>query len=62
MAKKPKYGYARDYFGRVRKSDLYSDENNNDDYTARSHQNNYDYSLFDSEDDHDNYYDNDYYD
>ena len=48
MAKKPKYGYARDRYGRVQDRDSYQEE------IHRSPV--YDYSSYDSEDDHDNYY------
>lgn len=48
MSRKPKYGYARDYFGRVLERDSYKKE---------VHQKpRYDYSSYDREDDHDNYY------
>lgn len=48
MPRKPKYGYARDYFGRVQERDSYKEEV----HPKPS----YDYSSYDREDDHDNYY------
>ena len=51
MSKKPEYGYARDIFGRVQERDRYKEE---------THEKpKYDYSSYDREDDHDNYYYND---
>ena len=54
MARKPKYGYARDYWGRIQERDHYTEEPHN--------KPNYDYSDFDREDDHDNVYYNEMYD
>ncbi|MBO6248795.1 MAG: hypothetical protein J6N54_08310 [Bacteroidales bacterium] len=48
MARKPKYGYARDIFGRIQERDRYKEE---------THEKpKYDYSSYDREDDHDNVY------
>lgn len=48
MARKPKYGYARDIFGRIQERDRFKEE---------VHENQiYDYSNYDREDDHDNVY------
>lgn len=55
--KPPKYGYARDYFGRVQKRDLLNEEKKNEFKQSQKQQSNYDYSNYDSEDDHDSYYD-----
>ena len=54
MARKPKYGYARDIFGRVQERDLYKEE--------KHEKPKYDYSSYDREDDHDNVYYNEMYD
>lgn len=54
--KKPKYGYARDYFGRVQKRDLYDEDRENEFAQSQRAQSNYDYSLYDREDDHDGGY------
>lgn len=62
MRKKPKYGYARDYFGRVVERDVFDEERGDENWSARKQQNNYDYSSFDSEDDHDSYYGEDSFD
>lgn len=59
MRKKPKYGYARDYFGRIVERDVFDEERGNESWNARQRQNDYDYSSFDPEDDHDSYYDED---
>lgn len=56
MRKKPKYGYARDYFGRIVEHDIFDEERGDENWNARKHQNYYDYSSFDPEDDHDSYY------
>ena len=54
MARKPKYGYARDIFGRVLERDSYKEECHE--------KQNYDYSSFDREDDHDIVYYDEMYD
>ena len=54
MARKAKYGYARDIFGRVQERDLYKEE--------KHEKPKYDYSSYDREDDHDNVYYNEMYD
>lgn len=54
MARKSKYGYARDIFGRVQERDLYKEE--------KHEKPKYDYSSYDREDDHDNVYYNEMYD
>lgn len=55
--KKPKYGYARDYYGRVQSRDLYDEDRRNEFAQSQRAQSNYDYSLYDREDDHDGGYD-----
>lgn len=55
-SRNPKYGYARDRFGRVQERDSFNEERRNEFYTASKHQNNYDYSSYDSNDDHDGAY------
>ena len=57
----PKYGYARDYFGRVQERDSFNEEKRNEFKQAQKGQSRYDYSSYDSEDDHDSYYDSDGY-
>lgn len=57
MRKKPKYGYARDYFGRIIERDVFDEDRGDENWSARTRQQNYDYSSFDPEDDHDSYYD-----
>lgn len=54
--RKPKYGYARDYFGRVQKRDLFNEDRENEFEQAQEQNEFYDYSLFDDEDDHDGMY------
>lgn len=54
--KKPKYGYARDYFGRVQTRDLYDEDRENEFAQSQRAESNYDYSLYDREDDHDGEY------
>lgn len=56
----PKYGYARDYFGRVQERDSFNEEKN-EFKRAERNQSHYDYSSFDAEDDHDSYYDSNGY-
>lgn len=54
MAKKPKYGYARDIFGRVQERDRYKENSGEN--------TDYDCSSYDPEDDHDSYYSSEQYD
>lgn len=49
MPRKPKYGYARDIFGRVQDRDRYKEDS--------TEKLDYDYSSYDREDDHSNIYD-----
>lgn len=56
MRKKPQYGFARDYFGRIVERDVFDEERGNENWKARQNQSNYDYSDFDPEDDPDSYY------
>ncbi len=51
--RKPKYGYARDYFGRVQERDILDEERGNDFAQRQKRQSNYDYSSYDENDDHD---------
>lgn len=53
----PKYGYARDRYGRVQERDSLNEERKNEFKLAQSQHKNYDYSSYDAEDDHDSYYD-----
>lgn len=55
-SRKPKYGYARDRYGRVQERDIYNEERRNEFHTAQKHQRNYDYSSYDANDDHDGAY------
>ena len=55
MAKKPRYGYRRDRYGRPYESDTYKDD-------VEISAPEYDYSSYDKEDDHDNYYSSSNYD
>lgn len=50
MAKKPKYGYARDYFGRIKECDHYIEDCVVNPYTS-------DNSLYDIEDDNESLFD-----
>ena len=52
----PKYGYARDYFGRVQERDSFNEEKKNEFKQAQNKQSRYDYSNYDAEDDHDGVY------
>lgn len=61
MARKPKYGYARDYFGRVQERDIFDEERGGENWQAHRFQQSYDYSSFDEEDDNESYYGNDTY-
>lgn len=60
--RKPKSGYALDYFGRVQKRDLLDEDKNNKFNQSQYRQSNYDYSNYDKEDDHDSFYDSNKYD
>lgn len=53
----PKYGYARDFFGRVQERDSLNEERENEFKQSQKNQSKYDYSNYDSEDDHDSFYD-----
>ena len=55
-SRKPKYGYARDRYGRVQERDSYNEDRRNEFYTASNSQKNYDYSSYDADDDHDGAY------
>ncbi len=55
-SRQPKYGYARDRFGRVQERDSFNEDLRNEFKNAQNHQKNYDYSSFDSDDDHDGAY------
>lgn len=56
-SRQPKYGYARDRFGRVQERDSFNEDRKNEFKLAQSQHKNYDYSGYDTEDDHDSYYD-----
>lgn len=56
--RKPKYGYARDRFGRVQERDSFNEEKRNEFYQANNSQKHYDYSSFDANDDNDGAYSN----
>lgn len=60
--RKPQAGYARDYFGRVQKRDLFNEDKNNEFKQSQNRQTNYDYSNYDKEDDHDSFYDSNSFD
>ena len=53
----PKYGYARDRYGRVQERDSFNEDRKNEFKLAQVQHKNYDYSSYDAEDDHDSYYD-----
>lgn len=53
----PKYGYARDYFGRVQERNSFNEDKKNEFKQSQKSQSKYDYSSYDAEDDHDSYYD-----
>lgn len=55
-SRKPKYGYARDRFGRVQKGDMFDEERTNEFRQAQNWQNHYDYSSYDANDDNDGAY------
>lgn len=56
-SRQPKYGYARDRYGRVQERDSFNEDRKNEFKLAQSQHKNYDYSNYDAEDDHDSYYD-----
>lgn len=55
-SRNPKYGYARDRFGRVQERDSFNEDLRNEFENAQRHQNNYDYSSYDENDDNDGAY------
>ena len=55
-SRQPKYGYARDRFGRVQERDSYNEDLRNEFRNAQRNQKNYDYSSYDADDDHDGAY------
>lgn len=60
-SRKPKYGYARDRYGRVQERDSFNEERKNEFKQSQKRQSSYDYSDFDADDDHDSYYDSSRY-
>lgn len=58
----PVYGYARDRYGRVQERDSLNEDRKNEFRQSQSLQSRYDYSSYDSENDHDSYYDSNSYD
>lgn len=58
----PVYGYARDRYGRVLEKDSHNEDRKNEFRQSQTLQARYDYSSFDSENDHDCYYDSNSYD
>ena len=58
----PVYGYARDRFGRVQERDSLNEDRKNEFRQSQALQSRYDYSSYDSENDHDSYYDSNSYD
>lgn len=55
-SRNPKYGYARDRFGRVQERDSFNEDLRNEFKNAQRHQKNYDYSSYDENDDNDGAY------
>ena len=55
-SRQPKYGYARDRYGRVQERDSFNENRRNEFYNAQRNQRNYDYSSYDVNDDHDGAY------
>lgn len=55
-SRKPKYGYARDKFGQIQERDHFDEDRWNEFKQAQRRQSNYDYSSYDSNDDHDGVY------
>ena len=62
FSRHPVYGYARDRFGRVQERDSFNEDRRNEFKQAQRRQSYYDYSSFDGDSDHDNYYDSNNYD
>lgn len=58
----PVYGYARDRYGRVQERDSLNEDRKNEFRQSQALQSRYDYSSYDSENDHDSYYDSNSYD
>lgn len=56
MARKPKYGYARDYFGRVLERDILNEERGDENWQSYVRQQSYDYSSYDAEDENESYF------
>ena len=56
-SRQPKYGYVRDRYGRVQERDSFNEDRKNEFKLAQKQHQNYDYSSYDAEDDHDSYYD-----
>ena len=57
----PVYGYARDRYGRVQERDSLNEDRKNEFRKSQVLQTRYDYSSYDSESDHDSYYDSNSY-
>ena len=55
-SRQPKYGYARDRYGRIQERDHYNEDRHNEFKKAQNDQRNYDYSDYDVNDDHDGAY------
>ncbi len=55
-SRQPKYCYARDRYGRVQERDRLNEDRFNEFSQAQNHNKNYDYSDYDSNDDHDGAY------
>jgi len=54
--RRAKYGYARDYFGRVLERDILDEDRRNEFAQQQKQQSRYDYSSYDENDDHDGAY------
>ena len=61
-SRQPVYGYARDRYGRIQERDKLDENKKNEFRQAQSRQSNYDFSMYDKEDDHDGYYESNSYD
>ena len=61
-SRQPRFGYARDIYGRIQERDHLDEERNNEFQQAQRRQSGYDYSGYDAADDHDSYYDSPGYD
>lgn len=61
-SRQPVYGYARDRYGRIQERDKLDENRKNEFRQAQSRQSNYDFSMYDKEDDHDGYYESNSYD